>query len=168
MQEKSEKYLNNRLNQFEIWENRPTIRGKIFTNMYIFRNTILGINAQTKRSMIPKKYAENLSAFTAFLNFAKNKQIEPIIYIPPIRGDVDIPYVKSEYQQLKNDLDRIVVEIDDSNRIYIFDNIVPGELWGYKAATNWFGDEELDFMHFQFEGHKILYKTFLNEFFVKE
>ena len=37
-----------------------------------------------------------------------------------------------------------------------YESIVPGELWGYKEATNLMDEREIDFMHFQYRGHQIL------------
>ena len=37
-----------------------------------------------------------------------------------------------------------------------FETIVPPNFWGDKQSTNLSKKTEIDFMHFRFEGHKIL------------
>ncbi len=36
------------------------------------------------------------------------------------------------------------------------ENLVEGKYWGEKDSTGFSSNNELDFMHFQFQGHKIL------------
>ena len=36
------------------------------------------------------------------------------------------------------------------------ENLVEGKYWGEKDSTSLSSNNELDFMHFQFQGHKIL------------
>ena len=36
------------------------------------------------------------------------------------------------------------------------ENLVEGKYWGEKDLTSLSSNNELDFMHFQFQGHKIL------------
>ena len=72
VQDKSEKALNDFLNKyFSAWEKRPTLRGEIFIKLYLLRNTVLGISAQTKRRMIPKKYKKKHSCFNRTYKFFK-------------------------------------------------------------------------------------------------
>lgn len=160
IQEKSEKSLNNFFNKhFSIWRSRPTLRGDIFLNLYFLRNTVLGISAQTKRNMIPEKYKKNITALKALVQSATLQKIKPLLYIPPLRTDVEPPYVLTEYAAFKQEL-KDFVEQNESKGVtfYNFEKIVPGELWGVKEATNLFGGTELDFMHFQYKGHQLLFE----------
>lgn len=156
VQEKTEKYLNNELgDHFTSWNYRPQIRGQLFTNLYILRNTLLGIDAQTKRKMISSRMNENMAALNALLKLAANKGIKVVLYIPPIRQDVEIPYELKEYELFKATIEKVS---SDFPGIYFYnlEDIVPGEYWGMKDATNLSGKPEYDFMHFQFEGHRNL------------
>ena len=87
-------------------------------------------------------------------------RINTLVYIPPIRNDVKIPYDKKEYIDFKNEVKNIA-QVYNANFVDL-DNIVPGEHWGLKGSTNIGEDLELDFMHFQYDGHKILADTLLN------
>ncbi len=159
VQERSERALNDELNKrFSVWENRPNLRGQIFTNLYYLRNTILGISAQTKRKMIPKLYKKNFSAVSDIISSASNAQIELLLYIPPIRSDVTIPYDALEYDSFKKEMEH-QTSSNSLIHFYNFEGLIPGELWGVKSATNLFGEKELDFMHFKAKGHQILFQN---------
>lgn len=160
VQEKSETYLNQKLeNNIDIWRSRPNVRGDLFLKLYIWRNTILGINAQTKRKMIPSHYRDNFAAFTAILEDAKKMGIKVLVYIPPIRMDIAIPYDKEEYTQFKKDVEKTVVQYNHT--FYNIESIVPGKYWGFKESTNTSGKMEYDFMHFQYAGHQLITDTLL-------
>lgn len=157
-QEKVESYLNSQLDQnFQIWRNRPQIRGEFFTTLYTSRNTILGIDAQTKRKMIPKRYQDNFEALNYILTTCERKNIKSLIYIPPIRNDVEVPYDLKEYENFKTEVAKTVKKYANANYLNL-ENIVPGKYWGVKNSTNLGDKPELDFMHFQYEGHKLLFQ----------
>lgn len=159
IQEKSENYLNNALSEkWSLWKNRKKVRGQIFTSLYNLRNTVFGINAQTKRKMIPRNYKKNIQALTTMLDLAKTKKVKVLLYIPPIRQDVEVPYNLKEYAKFKEEIESLAEAYD----VVTFANleaIVPGEYWGVKKSTNASGKAELDFMHFQYEGHNRLYQS---------
>lgn len=154
-QDKTEKALNDWLGEkSEVWRNRPNARGDFFMKLYQWRNTLFGINASTKRKMIPARYTWNMKALEAIIECANERGISLNVYIPPIRTDVEVPYDLKEYETFK----REVKEIAESSSVIFLDldGIVPGELWGLKASTNSGGEPELDYMHFQARGHEIL------------
>lgn len=155
LQDKTEEALNDWLgDKSEVWRNRPNARGDFFMKLYQWRNTLFGINASTKRKMIPARYAWNMKALEAIIECANERNILLNVYIPPIRTDVEVPYDLKEYETFKREV-RELTELSD----VIFsdlDDIVPGELWGLKASTNSGGEPELDYMHFQARGHEIL------------
>ena len=96
LQDKVELRLNQLLeNNFDLWQRRPTIRGDIFSDLFKLRNTLFGINAQSKRKIIKDFYNNNLAALKIILQDCQKKNISVLIYIPPIRNDVEVPYVKS-------------------------------------------------------------------------
>lgn len=162
VQEKSEIYLNNILDSLsDSWRNRPNLRGRFFVNLYLLRNTVFGINAQTERPIIPQRYEENMSALEVLLKMSEQSDIKVLLYIPPIRNDVKIPYNLEKYESFKNEVKEMSEEHD--NVIFKnFEDIVPGSFWGTKEATSFFDKEELDFMHFQYEGHNILFDSLKN------
>lgn len=155
VQEKSETYLNQKLeNNIDIWKSRPNVRGDLFLKLYLWRNSILGINAQTKRKMIPSHYRDNFDALKAILEDAQKANIKVLVYIPPIRMDIAIPYDKQEYTQFKKEVENLTLQY--KHQFCNLENVVPGQYWGLKQSTNTSGKLEYDFMHFQYIGHKLL------------
>ena len=155
VQEKVEFILNEKLSEFwTIWDRRPSFRGELLNFLYRSRNWIFGISPSTTRKMIPGRYALNLEAFTEILELAKKNRIKVLVYVVPLRNDVKIPYQPQSYSSFKLEIENKTVQKDFyfSN----FENIVPSEYWGFKASTSLGGDHELDFMHFQEEGHQLL------------
>ncbi len=159
--------VENNLNLFleknsKSWNNRENVRGDFFVWLYQFRNTILGINASTIRKMIPQRYKDNLEALELILNDCKKNDIKVLLYIPPIRSDVPIPYEKKLYSNFKNKIKEICKK-EKSKLFYAdFDTIIPGRYWGFKGATNLLEKREMDYMHFQFKGHQILADSLFN------
>ncbi len=156
VQERSELFLNNILDSLSgSWRNRPNLRGQFFVNLYILRNTVFNINAQTERPIIPQRYKENMEALKEILKYSEKSNIKVLLYIPPIRNDVKIPYNLKKYGEFKGELKSLADNYDNVS-FKNFEDIVPGSLWGTKEATSFFDKEELDFMHFQYKGHQIL------------
>jgi len=153
-QEKVEYSINNYLaNNIVTWNQRENVRGDFFVWIYKLRNTIFGVKAQTIRKMIPLRFEYNMAALKLILADAKNNNVKAILYIPPIRKDVNLPYEKADYRKFKED----IMNLKSHNcTVLDFDDIVPGKLWGYKEATNLLEKREVDYMHFQFKGHQIL------------
>ncbi len=154
-QEKSEKWLNDLLSkQLPIWGQRETMRGTLMNWLYMLRNTIFGIRPGSVRHMISEPYQKNLEALKAILQLAKRNRIQVYLYIPPIRSDVPLPYDEIEMKNFNKDITSIAQV--NSAKIKDFSKIVPGKYWGFKEPTNFIDSIELDFMHFQYEGHRIL------------
>ena len=155
IQEKVEKYLNDQLNTFWfVWTQRADIRGYLFTKLYQFRNWVFNINASSIRNIIPAYYDKNLKSYEAIIDLANKKNIKVLPYIVPIRHDVKIPYDKEEYNKFKND----IFNISKKNNINLInlEKLIPGKYWVTKNSTNLIDKQELDFMHFQSEGHTLL------------
>ena len=164
VQEKVEKFLDEKLNNAsEYWASRQNMRGRVMIFLYKLRNTVLGINPQTKRKLIKKRYDKNLLALENILSFSQDNQIEIVLYIPPIRNDVEIPYLIDEYENFKSDLKKLKEKYSVVTFLNLEDT-VEGKFWGTKESTRLFGDDELDFMHFQYNGHEILYNNLINLF----
>lgn len=162
MQAKSEEFLDNKISDLApIWAKRPDIRGQMFLSLYQLRNRVFGINAQTKRKLIPTRYNNNLAALEEILRRSKVDKIKVLTYIPPIRSDVEIPYDIEEYAKFKDEVEILVNKYFKNFKN--LENIIPGKLWGVKASTDGSGKPELDFMHFQYKGHEKLYSALKTE-----
>jgi hypothetical protein len=136
------------------WSDRPEMRGSIFVGLYKLRNYFFGIKATTKRRFIKSRYAENLLALQSILSRASDKNINVLMYVVPLRNDVQPPYDQFEYDRFKKD----VKELAEAEHALLLnlENLVPAEYWGRKDSTTLIDDAELDFMHFQSLGHKLL------------
>lgn len=157
VQERVENNLNVYFNDnVQSWNYRENVRGNFFVWLYKLRNTVFGIKANTVREMILKKYSDNMDALLFLLNKCKKEGVKVFIYIPPIRSDVSLPYHLEEYNKLKNDIKSICINNGYDCYFADFDNIIPGNMWGYKESTNLLDKRELDYMHFKYEGHQIL------------
>lgn len=154
-QDAVEAFLNERLDErSEVWRNRPNARGDIFIALYQWRNTLFGITASTKRKMIPARYRLNMEALEALLKTCRSRGIKTLVYIPPIRTDVEVPYDLKEYADFKSQVRTLALQ--NGSVFAVLDTIVPGRFWGMKAGTASGGEPELDYMHFQGEGHRLL------------
>lgn len=155
LQERVERSLNAWLGEHSnLWASRQEIRGRVLLNLYLLRNTLLGIHPTSKRKVIRGRYMDNMAALEAILASAARQGITVLLYIVPLRTDVDIPYVDGEYRHFKADV-RTLAERHGATFANLED-LVPAELWGSKEATSAGGGQELDFMHFQAGGHTLL------------
>ena len=160
-QDKTEQFLNSELASVsKTWERRPYLRGLMFNAAYKIRNDVFNINPSTKRKIIRPRYADNLSALEQLLETYSSSETKVYVYIAPIRDDVEVPYVLAEYDRFKRDIEELAVA---KNAVFKnFEDIVPPKFWGLKDATNTDGIPELDFMHYQYGGHKILSNAVYN------
>ena len=155
VQEVVEDKINKWLNElWAPWASRQEMRGFILTSLYQLRNWVFGIDALSVRRVIPGRYTRNIEALNALLEIARNYQVSVIGYIAPLRDDVPPPYSMSEYHQYKLDLTEIMQNFDLA--LLDFQSIVPATYWGEKDSTSLSRNAEIDFMHFQAEGHAIL------------
>jgi hypothetical protein len=157
LQERTEVFFDDYLDKHsQAWRNRPNVRGEFFNWLYRARNSLFGIKANTVRKMIPHRYNKNMNALRLLLQSCNESGVKVLLYIPPIRSDVPLPYDMKAYEAFKREVQSIAMEYPGSMVYKDFEDIVPGKYWGYKAATDLSSEREVDFMHFQFEGHKIL------------
>lgn len=162
LQERVERFLNTGLEQHSaLWAARPEMRGQILIDLYTWRNTLLGIKPTSKRKIIRSRYEDNMGAMAAIMASASSHGIRMLVYVVPLRNDVEVPYVDSEYQHFKRDVQSLAEQY--GARFANLENLVPAELWGSKAATSSGGGEELDFMHFQAGGHRLLAERLAEE-----
>jgi hypothetical protein len=122
---------------------------------------LFAIKATTERKMIPARFEKNFLALQKTLDHADQRDIPVLLYIPPIRTDVKVPYDLVEYEDFKN---KVFLMASEYNGVTFknWEAIVPGKYWGLKASTSGDSEPELDFMHFQFRGHEILADSILN------
>jgi hypothetical protein len=163
-----EKRLNSLLdNNWDVWNNRKNAQGVIFGKLYELRNSVFNIKASTIRRMIPDKYMDNMKALNLIIKDANKHNIKLFFYVAPIRNDVIKPYDKKEYLTFKTEIKDLVKNYPNTIYFKDYDNIIPGKFFGYKESTSLGKQtEELDFMHFQFKGHTILFDS-LSQFLFK-
>ena len=139
---------------FFSWGNRQVIKSKIFVGLYNVRNTIFNIKPTSKRKVIKSSFKNNLKSLINILKFTDESKISAYLYIPPIRQDYEIPYDLNEYKNFKKQMRDTILNFNGNFKN--FETIVPPNFWGDKQSTNLSKKTEIDFMHFRFEGHKIL------------
>ena len=102
-------------------------------------------------------------ALDLIIEDAALNKINLFLYIPPIRNDVKLPYDIDDYNKFKNEIEHKSKRYDQFIYYDDFSEIVPSIFFGLKSSTTLNNKkEEIDFMHFQFKGHKILGETLLN------
>lgn len=144
-------FLNTSINWTSI---RSQAQGTIYEFLYKLRNNLFGIQATSIRKSIKPIYDRNLSALDKTIDELVNKKIEIVMYVAPIRHDINLPYNANEYSSYKNNLKKKAQET--LSYFYNLEKIVPGKFWGEKGGSTLGVKNEVDFMHFQEEGHKIL------------
>jgi hypothetical protein len=98
--------------------------------------------------MIQSRYVLNMNALQALLGDMRERGVHVVLYIAPIRQDIQLPYAPDAYSAWKTTVQNLAAEY--GARYANVEDVVPGGLWG--TLIN--GD--VDFMHFQGGGHKIL------------
>lgn len=137
---------------------------QVFTFLYKLRNTIFFITPSSKRYKIEDAYNQNINSLKNLINLCALNDVKLNINIPPIRSDIEIPYDNLEYNDFKLEIKEITNFKKDI--LYLnFEKIIPGEFWGMKNSTNLLKSKEYDFMHFNFQAHKILADSL--QFFLK-
>jgi len=161
-QDSIESFLNSGLESlWPAWGERAALRASfLYGFLYKTRNWLFNINPSSIRKMIPGRYAQNFKALSGILATAEELDMKVLLYIAPIRNDVQIPYDAVEYDIFKNKVNLISNEYD--NVFYKnLEGIVPAKFWGTKPSTASGIAEEIDFMHFQAGGHEILSNAIL-------
>jgi len=154
-QDMSEEYLNNIFEKNSIWKKRESLRAQVFTFLYKLRNTIFFITPSSKRYKIEDAYNQNINSLKNLIDLCALNDVKLNIYVPPIRSDIEIPYDNLEYSDFKQEI-KEMTSFKKDIRYLNFEKIIPGEFWGMKNSTNLSKNKEYDFMHFNFEAHKIL------------
>jgi hypothetical protein len=147
-----ERFLNSELSKiWTLWDKpRSSLRTLVNYAYHMGRQRALGINAQTKRSVISGTYPARLRVFRELLQSARKSNLQVVVYIPPYRGDVEGPYIKSEYIRFKTDIESIANQ--EMAHFHNIESLVPGTEWGM-IEDYVFGFVDHDFMHFAAGGH---------------
>jgi hypothetical protein len=155
IQERSETYLNAWMDRHvELWDLRPEVRGTFWVWVRQLRNTVFGITPHSKRRLIEGSYAKNLAAAEVILADGQARGVRVLFYVAPLRGNVELPYVGSEYARFKQDVRNLTERY--AAGFLDLDQAVPAELFGITESRTLGAATELDFMHFQAGGHAIL------------
>lgn len=154
IQKPVEQWLNANLSVlWGLWAHRPQIEGYVLLAAYNFRNYVFGIKPTTVRRMIQARYDLNMAALRDMLNDARMRGIPVLLYIAPIRQDKPIPYDLAAYSRWKDEL--VVTSKQYGANLVNLEKLVPDELWGSYAG------DDIDFMHFQGPGHRLLAEALL-------
>lgn len=160
LQEISESKIILYLDKYIKWNDiRSPAQGKIYTFLYQSRNFVFNINPNSARKSIKPIFDKNILSLEKILKKLKKENIKTILYVAPLRNDIQIPYSEIEYSYFKRYAKNLSTKF--SSNFYNLENIVPGFLWGKKAGTKIGVDEEVDFMHFKEQGHAILGKNII-------
>jgi hypothetical protein len=133
---------------FPLWSDRANLRGRVLVDAYDLRNAVLGITPSSVRPMIMPRYERNMRAFGALVADAKAAGVPVLVYIAPIRQDVPIPYDLKTYRSWIAEVEQFAQT--QGIGFLNLERQVPDNLWGSYRKGN------IDFMHFQGPGHKIL------------
>jgi hypothetical protein len=148
-QDRSEAALENALSAaWPLWRARGDVLASVKYDMVQFRNLVFGIDPTTKRRMIPVLFDKNMEALDAILSLAAREGVRTLVYIAPLRQDIEPPYDLEAYGLWKDEI-RSIAEAAGASYADL-DSIVPGPEWGT------IGEEQLDFMHFRVGGHVVL------------
>lgn len=138
---------------FPLWAERPNLRARVMTDLYYLRNFVLQIKATTIRKLIPARQARNMGALEATLQDLHKQRIPIILYIAPIRQDVPLPYEPAGYARWKVGVSELAARYDA--KLLNLETLVPADQWGTYHA------DDVDFMHFQGNGHHLLAQALL-------
>ena len=151
------------INNLWLFENARNLNSKFRISLYKLRNYIFGIKASSKRKIVPNSYFKNINSLKRIISLRESENSLSIIYIPPIlhySSGKPIPYFKNEYEGFKFKIS----DICNSKycKYFVLDSVIEDQLWGYKGQnTSFLKNEELDFMHFTYLGHKVMSKELL-------
>lgn len=149
MQQRVERWLDGRLSSaWALWASRSQIEGNTRIAIYYFRNWALGIKPTTIRKVIKIRYKRNMDAFRDILEDYKARRIPVVLYIAPIRQDKQLPYDQEEYRQWKEEVSSL--SRAEGARLINLETLVPPGYWGSYHGN------DVDFMHFQGPGHKMV------------
>lgn len=131
-----------------LWARRGTAQARCSYALYDFRNWVFRITPSSKRNIIPVRRTKNMDALKETLELAREHQVRCLVYIVPLRWDVEPPYHLSQYADWKQEVQ--VLCAAQGARFADLDRLVPNECWGLLDG------KDIDFMHFKHEGQVLL------------
>jgi hypothetical protein len=149
LQEEIESFLSRKLGEiWPLWKDRANLRTNLLGDLFNFRNFVFNISSQSERKIIKPRYLRNMRAFEDMLATCRAANIPVVLYFAPIRHDKPLPYNKVEYAQWKEQVDLLAKAYSASS--LNLEKLVPPENWGSNFGP------DIDFMHFQEPGHKMV------------
>lgn len=140
---------------FPLWDQRSNLKAIFAIDLYYARNWLLNIKPTTVRKIIEPRYAHNMEALRGLLMSAQLDQREMLVYIAPIRQDLPLPYDIKRYAEWKHEVEALARRYEA--RFLNLEKLVPPGYWGS------YHNDDVDFMHFQDAGHRLLAKEILKE-----
>lgn len=140
-------------NAWPLWRDRAYLRSNLLGDLFTLRNRVFHISSQTQRKIIRPRYVKNMAALNNTLDAFHKAGVPVILYFAPIRVDKPLPYDRTEYANWQAE----VAELAKAHAATCLNlqALVPAQDWGSN-----FGDD-IDFMHFQEPGHKLLAQALL-------
>lgn len=117
-------------------------------HVYNLRNYLFNIDSSSKREIIKPYYNKNLKNYKSILNQNDKNNLKFISYFAPIRKKPFEIYDRKEYEKFKKDI--LDLNLIYNQKIYDLDDIVPSNNFDSLNKKN------LDYMHFDYLGHKKL------------
>lgn len=152
LQQNTEAFLSKKLGQiWPLWQDRVNLRTNLLGDLFTFRNWALNIKSANTRKIIKPRYDRNMRALEDMLAHYRNANIPVVLYFAPVRQDKPLPYVREEYDGWKRQVELLAKTYSAS--CINLEKLVPPQDWGSN-----FG-EDIDFMHFQEPGHKMVAKA---------
>ncbi len=133
---------------FPLWKDRSQLKTNFLVDLYFFKNWLLGIKPNTVRKVIKARYERNMRALEDILAREQREGVRVILYIAPLRQDMQLPYDPEEYATWKSQVEMLAGQY--GARYLNLERLVPVQYWGT------YGKEDIDFMHFQGPGHKLV------------
>lgn len=147
-----ENFLSTKLDEiWPLWNDRVYLRSTLLGDLFTFRNWALNISSTSVRKMIKPRYQRNMRALEDFLACARDENIPVVVYFAPVRQDKPLPYDRAEYEQWKEQVELLAKTYSAS--IINLEKLVPPQQWGSNFGA------DIDFMHFQESGHKLVAKA---------
>jgi len=156
LQDRCEERLDDFLtSHWDRWRRRSDTTVAVSLSLYKLRNRTFGITPSTKRRLIPLRTKRNMAAYAEMLKVARTAGLRVLVYITPLRWDIDPPYELSEYREWKQEA---ADAAHAGGAAFLdLDELVPSDYWGTLLG------ERIDFMHFQDAGHRLLGKRIAAE-----
>lgn len=149
VQQDAENYLSAKLGEvWPLWENRVNLRNSFLGDLFIFRNWMFNISSQSERRIIKPRYLRNMRALEDMLSSCRDANIPVVMYFAPVRSDKPLPYDRTEYSHWKQEVELLAKTYSAS--CINLEKLVPPENWGSNFGS------DIDFMHFQEPGHKMV------------